>query len=103
MMCVLALSMVLTTNADERSLGFRGGTQSLCSGKEQVILKTNHVCEIWEDGILAYRGTWERSGTNVVIMTFDDTTLRAVIVTDNGGTRITKMTFQGDNYYPCSR
>lgn len=102
-MCLLALGLTVTTQADERSLGFRGGTQSLCCGKEQVIFKTNHVCEIWEDGVLAHRGEWERSGTGVIIMYFGDTTLRATISTDNGGTKIVSMTFQGDRYYPCNR
>ena len=102
-MCLLALGLTMTTQADERQLGFRGGTQSLCCGREQVILKANHVCEVWENGVLAYSGEWKRSGTTVVIMYFPDATLRAVITTDNGGTRITKMTFQGDTYYPCNR
>lgn len=104
-MCLLALGMVTTTNADERGLGFRGGTQSLCCSKtnEQVILKSGHVCEVWEDGVLTLKGTWERSGTGVIIMSFPEATLRATISTDKNGSNITSMTFRGDHYYPCNR
>ena len=102
-MCLLALGLAMTTHADERHLGFRGGTQSLCCGQEQVILKAGGTCEVWVNGVLELSGEWERSGTTVVILYFPDKTLRAVINTDNGGTRITKMTFQGNNYYPCNR
>ena len=86
----------------DRSLGFRGGNQSLCSGKEQLILKTNHVVEIWEDGVLAYSGEWERSGSNVVIMSFDDVTLRAKFELNQQGA-IRVLWFQGDEYRPCNR
>lgn len=96
-MCLLTLGMTTI-----QAQAFRGGTQSLCNGKELVIFKTNHVCEIWDDGVLVYTGKWERPSGNIIVICIEGgETIRVTIKTD--AFNITSMIFRNHTYYPCNK
>lgn len=76
--------------------------QSLCSGNEQIILKSNGTVQIWTNSTLQYSGTYTVEG-NIIIMSVEGGQFRAKAEMNDSKTKVWNLTFNGTKYLPCNQ
>ena len=76
--------------------------QSVCSGNEQVILKSNGTCQVWTSSTLQYSGTYTIEG-DIIIMSFEGGKFRAKAEMNSSKTKLFSLTFNNTLYRTCSK
>jgi hypothetical protein len=100
----LILFTTLVFGISAQAVSFRSN-QSVCYGTEQIIFYSNGNVKLYDDGVLAASGTYSLvndSGTRVVEIYISDNTLRCPVYMSKQQ-NITRLTFRGYTYTPCSR
>lgn len=74
--------------------------QSVCSGNEQIIFKSNGAVQIWTNSTLQYSGTYTIEG-NIIIMSVEGGEFRAKAEMNDSKTSLWNLTFNNVKYLSC--
>ena len=74
--------------------------QSVCANNEQIIFKSNGVCQMWQNSTLLSSGTYTIEG-NIIIMYFEGGAFRGRAEMNSSKTQLRNFTFNNVKYYPC--
>ena len=76
--------------------------QSVCSGNEQIILKSNGAVQIWTNSTLQYSGTYTIEG-KVIIMSVEGGQFRATAEMNDSKTTLFRLNFNNTWYNRCNK
>jgi|GEM_PF-1990464 len=76
--------------------------QSVCSGSEQIILKSNGTVQIWNNSTLRYSGTYTIEG-KIIIMSVEGGQFRATAEMNDSKTILVRLNFNNNWYNRCNK
>ena len=76
--------------------------QSVCSGNEQIIFKSDGTVQVWTNSTLQYKGTYTIEGS-IIIMSVEGGQFRARASMNDSKTTLYDLTFNGTLYRRCNR
>jgi hypothetical protein len=95
---VAVISIAISANA---GVIFRS-QQSVCSGSEQIIFKSNGAVQVWKNSTLLYSGTYTIEG-NIIIMSVEGGQFRGKAEMNDSKTNLWNITIDGVKYTRCNQ